>query len=178
MTGISLLLIALAANPASSHVAPVLWSDNYTEALKQTQETDKPLLVVIHDPQHAKSRSKYATDKPDATQAELLKHYELCRIDGTSEHGKKVVDAFQVESMPFMAVIDKSGTSVLCQYTGQLELEEWVEKLVAHKDGEIPAASVAAESVSTTNSNAGVSSSRSYWSRGRRGTSASSSCYT
>jgi thioredoxin-related protein len=172
MPSIPLLLILLAATPAPSHPAPTVWSDNYTDALKATQETDKPLLVVIHDPANRKSCSQHATDRPDKTQAELLKNYELCRIDGTTEHGKQVAEAFRVESFPFMAVIDKSGSSVLCQYTGQLDVEQWVEKLVAHKNGETPAASVANTTLSSSNS------SRTYQSRGRRGRSSSSSCYT
>lgn len=177
MTGIPLLLAFVAAAPAANNLAPTTWSENYTKALERTQETEKPLLVVIHDPADAKSRSKHATDKPDATQAQLLKHYELCRIDGTTEYGKKVADAFQVESLPFMAVIDKTGTSVLCRHAGSLEVDQWVEKLVAHKDGEIPATRTAA-ATSTSNSNAQASRGRSYRSRGRRSTSSSSSCYT
>jgi hypothetical protein len=178
MTGISLLLVALATNPASGPATPTPWGSNYTQALKRTQESDKPLLVVIHDPRKAETRSNYATDKPDATQAELLKHYELCRVDGTSEHGKKVASAFDVDQLPFMAVIDKSGTGVLCRHSGHLETEQWVEKLVAYKEGEVPAAQAPA-ATSSRNSNAGVAgNNRSSRSRGRRTISSSSSCYT
>lgn len=180
MTGIPLLLVVLTATPAPSTPALAVWSANYTDALKQTQDTDKPLLVVIHDPANPKSRSQHATDKPDETQAELLKHYELCRIDATTVHGKRVAEAFKVESFPFMAVIDKSGTGVLCQYTGQMEVEQWVEKLVAYKADEKPAARVA---VATTSSNnvsrsSSSSSSKNLQLRRRRSSSITGACYT
>ena len=137
MTGTCLLVMVLSAAPAANNAATLAWSDNYTDALKKTQDTDKPLLVVLHDPSQPELCAEYATDRPESAHAELLQGYELCRVDVTTEHGQKVAKAFKVDQFPFMAVIDKSGSGILHRHAGPLKPEQWMEKLEAFQDGEL-----------------------------------------
>jgi hypothetical protein len=169
MKCIVLATIILAAVSDSQDQKPVHWTPNYTDALNQTQETVKPLLVVIDDPSDPERRSEQATTKPDKAQAELLGSYDLCRVDAATEHGKQVADAFGARQLPFMAIIDKTGASVLYQNSGKMDTAEWDERLEAYKGGEIPVAQTAG---STKVASKQVSTSRS-----RRST-VQSTCYT
>ena len=169
MKSVALVVIILAAVSNSQDKKSVRWTPNYTEALNQTHDTSKPLLVVIDNPSEPELRAEHASTKPGKKQAELLGSYELCRVDITTEHGKQVADAFGVQKFPFMAIIDKTGSGVLYQNSGKMDTAEWDEKLAEYKDGEMPG--------THTVSNTKVASKRTSTSRSRRGT-VQSACYT
>jgi hypothetical protein len=163
-----ILLVVFSAEPAAHAAAPLAWKDNYTQALEETKNTDKPLLVVVHDPTDPELLARHATDRPDATQTELLKRYELCRVDVSTEHGQRVAEAFSIEQLPFLAVIDKTGSGVLHQHSGQLKPEDWVEKLVTYREGNLPA----------TRTGGTTSGSRTTYARPRRSSYNPATCYT
>jgi hypothetical protein len=170
MKGISLALLTLAAVSGGQNTTSVNWMANYTEALNQTQESEKPLLVVIDNPSDPTLCAEHAGQKPDKTQAELLGSYELCRVDVTTEHGKQVAEAFGVAEFPFMAIIDKTGSGVLFQSAGKMDTVEWVENLAAYRDGEIPGGQAVG--------NGRAASGQTSTTRSRRTKTARSACYT
>lgn len=142
MHGICVLMVAVALSVEKAPPAPLKWHGNYTEALKVTKASSKPLLVVVDDPAKPQSRSRFVQGQPDKVQAELLRNYELCHVDARTEHGKRVVRAFDVSEFPFTAVIDKSGAGILYQKSGPLTNDEWKAQLETYKDGHMPGRSV------------------------------------
>ena len=168
MKGIALAVAIMAAVSDGQDAKSVRWTSNYTEALNQTQDSTKPLLVVIDNPSEPELRADHARKKPSEKQAELLDSYELCRVDITTEHGKQVAEAFGVQQFPFMAIIDKTGAGVLYQNSGKMDTDEWGAKLAAYKAGEMPG--------TRTVSNTKVASKRTSTSRSR--STVQSACYT
>ncbi len=69
-------------------------------------------------------------------QSELLGAYQRCRIDVSTEYGKKIAKIFGAEEFPFTVIIDKTGSAVLCKKTGQLTEEQWRVTLETYQKGE------------------------------------------
>src|ERR687892_389208 len=92
------LLLALAAAPN-----PPQWMNDYGAALRQARAEARPLLVVLEAPAvetNVSTPVSYA-----ATEAELLGHYKLCRIDVRTPYGKSVAAAFKATAFPHTAII-------------------------------------------------------------------------
>ena len=54
----------------------------------------------------------------------------------STAYGKKVADAFKAKEFPFAAIIDKTGSVVLCKKAGKVSDEEWQETLATYQTGE------------------------------------------
>ncbi len=149
----SFAIVALSALLAASSPA-VKWEGDYGKALKQTRsEEARPLLVVLDKP--SAEAGKLDTQLLDgttasATRLSLLMKYELCHIDVTTEYGQQVAKAFKAEAFPYVAVIDKSGSSVLHQQTGTMSGDSWDALLAEHQSGAKPVSHTVAKPVSTT----------------------------
>ena len=74
----------------------------------------------------------------DGEQAELLKSYRLCRVDVSTEYGKKVAEAFGATQFPHTAIIDKTGASVLFKKSGQIAGDQWQSTLTKFEKGVQP----------------------------------------
>lgn len=125
----------LASSSIAATEAPSQWQSDYGKALAATRADNRPLLVVLEnpgDPNAAVESNQMATEGP---QAELLSAYQLCRIDVTTDYGKKVAKAFGAEQFPFTAIIDETGSYVLHKQMGQLTDTEWQETLGSYKRG-------------------------------------------
>jgi hypothetical protein len=96
------------------------------------------LLVVLDKPGNTDARIAPELLAPGegSQQTELLKSYELCHVDVSTEYGQKVADAFKAKSFPYVAVIDKTASVIIYQKAGQPGTEEWNRMLAAHKSGE------------------------------------------
>ena len=57
-------------------------------------------------------------------------------MDVTTEYGQKVAKAFNAKSFPHVAIIDKTGSSVIFSKTGKIEATEWEKALTLHRNGE------------------------------------------
>jgi len=82
MKRLSLVLIAAAVvvvgtDNARCESASIQWMSNYTKAISQTQESGKPLLVVVDDPSNAQLALQQTSEK--LTPAES----KFCRIEGS-----------------------------------------------------------------------------------------------
>jgi hypothetical protein len=130
----------LAASPQ-----PSTWEASYGKALEASRADNSPLLVVLDNPNSEEARIEPALlgdATPAGKQAELLRPYRLCHVDVSTEYGQKVAKAFQAKSFPHVAIIDKTGSSVIFSKTGKIEAAEWEKALTVHRNGERPVRTV------------------------------------
>lgn len=131
----SLAVSSLAVTPTK-----VNWQADYGKALAATRSDQRPLLVVIDNPADPQAALAPKLLAADGEQAELLKSYRVCRVDASTEYGKKVAEAFGAKQFPHTAIIDKTGTTVLFKKPGQIGGDEWQAALAKYQKGEQPAA--------------------------------------
>ena len=123
----------LAAAPQSPK-----WETSYGKALEETRESESPLLVVLDNPESREALDPELLSDGELAgeEAELLESYKLCHVDVTTKYGKKVAKAFRAKSFPHIAIIDKTGSTVIFRKTGQVDSAEWQRILKRHKSGE------------------------------------------
>lgn len=117
------------------------WESSYGKALEATRAGQDPLLVVLDDPNNDSVRIEPALlSEGDASgeNSKLLHPYRLCHVDVTTEYGKKVAQAFHAKSFPHVAIIDKTGSVVIFEKSGQISKEQWKQALASHQSGERP----------------------------------------
>jgi hypothetical protein len=123
----------LVANPQ-----PRVWQTSYGKALEATKSANSPLLVVLDKPNSDTQRIAPELLGKTGTQAQsqLLQPYTLCHVDVTTDYGKKVASAFRATSFPHVAIIDKTGSTVIYRATGDIDAALWQQVLTRHKNGE------------------------------------------
>jgi hypothetical protein len=114
------------------------WLSDYGVALKRTKELGKPLLIVIDQPDSAAARIEQVSHSRESEQANLLRHYVLCRVDASTRYGQAVAKAFGTGSLPYTAIIDKRAEHILFAKAGQFSSEEWSRTLTSHWQGVQP----------------------------------------
>ncbi len=112
------------------------WQSDYGKALKASRADARPLLIVLDDPSDPQAAAAEDQLAAEGEQEELLSAYECCHVDVSTKYGKKVADAFKAEKFPFAAIIDKTGSFVLCKKTGKVSDAEWQETLATYQNGE------------------------------------------
>jgi hypothetical protein len=119
-------------------VQPPEWEASYGKALEATRSEARPLLVVIDKPGGAESRvaPELLAPSESSKETELLKSYELCHVDASTEYGQKVAEAFKAKVFPYVAVIDKTGSVILYSKAGKTGSDEWSRMLATHKSGD------------------------------------------
>jgi len=131
--------LAVATVAASSFAvtpAKVKWQADYGKALAATRSDQRPLLVVLDNPADAKTTFDAKLLSPEGASSKLLKSYRLCRVDVSTEYGKKVAQAFGASQFPHTAIIDKTGATVLFKKPGQIAGDEWQSTLAKFEKGE------------------------------------------
>jgi hypothetical protein len=133
MATASLAVGLLVASPQ-----PREWQTSYGKALEATKSASSPLLVVLDKPNSDKDRiaPELLGEESVGTQSQLLQSYTLCHVDVTTDYGKKVANAFRATSFPHVAIIDKTGSTVLYRTTGKIDAAHWQQVLTQHKSGE------------------------------------------
>lgn len=127
----------LAASAAiSSGPGAPQWESDYGKALAASRQEDRPLLVVLDVPGRPESALEAAQLETTGEQGKLLGAYELCHVDASTKHGKKVAEAFKATEFPFTAIIDRTGSWVLTKKTGPISTAEWLDTLAKYKTGE------------------------------------------
>jgi hypothetical protein len=125
----------LAASPQRS-----TWEASYGKALEASRADNSPLLVVLDKPNSEEARVEPALlggENPSEKHSELLRPYRLCHVDVTTDYGQKVAKAFHAKSFPHVAIIDKTGSSVIFRKSGKIEAAEWEQALKHHRNGEV-----------------------------------------
>jgi hypothetical protein len=123
---------------------PLEWEQSYGKALEATRAGQDPLLVVLDKPRTEDARIEpelISEDETSGSEFKLLQPYRLCRVDVSTDYGKRVAKAFHAKTFPHVAIIDKTGSVVLYHKSGKIKANEWQQVLTRHKSGERPAVS-------------------------------------
>lgn len=123
----------LAATPQ-----PPQWEPSYGKALKATRAGESPLLVVLDKPRTEEARIEpelLSEESVSGKEFELLRPYQLCHVDVSTDYGQEVAKAFRAESFPYVAIIDKTGSVVIFRTSGKIDAQEWEQALTVHKNG-------------------------------------------
>lgn len=134
MTVIAISTWGVSADSVSTNT--VDWQSDYGKALEASRTDARPLLIVLDNPSDPQAAAAEDQLVAKGEQEELLSAYECCHVDVSTDYGKKVADAFHAEEFPFAAIIDKTGSVVLCKKTGKVSDEEWQETLATYQNGE------------------------------------------
>lgn len=132
----SLAMAVIAISTLGVSADSVDWQSDYGKALEASRTGARPLLIVLDDPSDPAAAAEEDQLVAEGEQEELLGAYECCHVDVSTEYGKKVADAFKAKEFPFAAIIDKTGSVVLCKKTGKVSDEEWQETLATYQSGE------------------------------------------
>jgi hypothetical protein len=131
--------VTLAVGLLASTPQPQAWEPSYGKALKATRATASPLLVVLDKPNSDDARVEpelLDNGAANGRQSELLRPYQLCHVDVTTDYGQKVAKAFRARRFPHIAIIDRTGASVIFRRTGKIDHVQWEQALTQHKNGE------------------------------------------
>ena len=131
-----LAMTVIAFSTLGVSVDSVEWQSDYGQALEASRAEARPLLIVLDNPSDPQAAAEEEQLTAEGEQVELLNAYECCHVDVSTEYGKKVADAFKAEEFPFAAIIDKTGSVVLCKKTGKVSDEEWQATLATYQNGE------------------------------------------
>lgn len=131
-----LAVAALAASSFAVTPAKVKWQADYGKALAATRNDERPLLVVIDNPADPQASVEAELLSTDGEQGKLLKPYRLCRVDVSTDYGKKVAEAFGATEFPHTTIIDKTGRVVLFKKPGKIAGDQWKTTLSKFETGE------------------------------------------
>ena len=106
------------------------WLDDYGTALQVARLAQRPLLVVIENPNVAEQR----LDEIDEF-GELLNNYELCRVDVTTSYGQKVAASYGATTFPYTAITDGTCRSIVYRGAGKFSPEIWERTLSVYSEG-------------------------------------------
>jgi hypothetical protein len=129
----------LAVSLLTSTPQPLDWQNDYGKALAATRSGEQPLLVVLDKPTSTDNRldpSLLGSGTIQGQDFELLRPYHLCHVDASTEYGQEVAKAFKVDSFPYVAIIDKTGSVVIFSKAGQIASDEWQQALKTYQTGE------------------------------------------
>jgi hypothetical protein len=115
------------------------WEASYAKALKATRDENSPLLVVLDEPNsdNARLQPELLGQQDESTRGiKLLRPYRLCHIDVSTKYGRRVAKAFRAKRFPHVAIIDRTGSTVIFRKTGKIQPKEWEQILETHKSGD------------------------------------------
>lgn len=130
----------IAASTLAATPGKVQWQADYGKALEATKSDQRPLLVVLDVPSNPQSSVEAPLLSTDGEQGELLAKYELCRVDASTDYGKKVAEAFHATQFPHTAIIDKTGKTMIFQKPGKIAADQWKTTLASYQAGMAPTA--------------------------------------
>jgi len=135
----SLAIAILSVGLLAGSPQPPQWEASYGKALKATRDEKSPLLVVLDKPDSDEARlgpELLGEDAVRGGETKLLRPYRLCHVDVTTKYGRRVARAFRARRFPHVAIIDKTGSTVIFHKSGKIEASEWEQILEQHKSGD------------------------------------------
>lgn len=114
---------------AAGAPAELEWSAHYANAKAEAAAKQRPLLVVLEDSSNPAGQFKADELATQGQQVELLKKYELCRMDVNTAYGKKVAEAFNATEFPLTVVTDRTANFITYRADGALDTEQWQSML-------------------------------------------------
>ena len=131
-----LAFLCVAVAPIAATAQQPIWTADYALGLAVCRAAEKPLLIVLEEPEQPSFKIQSASLITKETNHQLLANYTLCRVDVTTPYGQSVAKCFKVEKFPFTAIIDKRGSHILYKKTGVFLEKDWLNTLVEYKSGE------------------------------------------
>lgn len=129
------LLVSAALGAAPSDAQ---WNNDYGQALEAARASNKPLLVVLHNPSEPKQAVQQVAFSDDSEQAALLKNYELCQVDVGTPAGEAVAQAFGAKSYPYTVITNKTAKKVIFRKAGAFSDGQWSTTLADYRQGVAP----------------------------------------
>lgn len=111
------------------------WHSDYGKALAEAKQDGRPLLVVIEKSDTPAKKFDETKLSKAAGAKIVLANYKLCRVDASTDYGKKVADAFKATEFPHASIIDKTGKVQLFKKSGDMQPAQWNETLDKHRNG-------------------------------------------
>ena len=124
----SLAIAILSVGLLAEAPKPPQWEASYGKALQASRDAKSPLLVVLDEPNSEEARLEpelLGQEDVNRGDVKLLRRYRLCHVDVTTKYGRRVARAFRAKRFPHVAIIDKTGSTVIFRKTGQIEPKEW-----------------------------------------------------
>lgn len=132
VVGIMVLMAPPMAEPA---IGPT-WHSDYGVALTETRQQRRPLLVVLEDRSNAEQQLEQVAFDSQWSATNDLKNYTLCRIDVSTDYGKRVAKAFRATQFPLTVIIDNRAQTILYSRAGQLSPTTWQAALQRNRSGQ------------------------------------------
>ncbi|MEM7316040.1 MAG: thioredoxin family protein [Planctomycetota bacterium] len=101
------------------------WTNDYAKALDSARKAKRPMVVVLEDPRYSKLRA----DSLIGVKRDLLRQFEVCRVDATSNYGNKVAKLYGATQLPYAVVTDGECKNILFRGAGQFSSDVWNETL-------------------------------------------------
>ena len=129
------------------------WQADYGKALEETRGGEQPLLVVLDQPDAEQARLEpelLGEGETAHADLDLLRPYNLCHVDISTDYGKKVAKAFKAEDFPYTAIIDKTGSVIIYAKAGKMASDEWQDVLKKFREGDRQSAIAASQPTERT----------------------------
>ena len=119
------------ADLSAQEPAALEWSEHYANAKQQAEKQHRPLLVVVEDKSSPGGQLELEKLASGPEQVDLLKQYELCRMDVNTPYGKRVAAAFGANKFPMTVITDKSAKFVTFRADGSIQADAWKQALAS-----------------------------------------------
>lgn len=119
-------LSAVVVHGESTEIREISWNTHYGVAKRSAEQTQRPLLVVIENPDN--TDTKIDESKLDSKSREELRRqkFEIVRVDATTKYGELVAKAFGVERFPYTAVTDNGSKKIVFRKSGPMSKSDWM----------------------------------------------------
>lgn len=99
------------------------WTTNqYGDALEAARESERPMLVLLENPG---DKDNKFTDIWDEKLSPLLDKFVVCRVDVSTDYGKKVAEVYDATSTPYSVITDKTCRRIVFRGLGEFPAESW-----------------------------------------------------
>lgn len=109
----------------------VAWESHYGKAVDVARQQSKPLVVVLENSANPQQAFNEDALRQAAQNAEKLQNYELCRVDVSTDYGRKVAQAFGATTFPYTAVSDTATKFLTFRKAGPMSSAEWSRALAS-----------------------------------------------
>lgn len=134
---VPVMVLMVAGVTGNGSESDLEWATHYGQARKSAQQVQRPLLIVLEDPEKPTAKFNDGKLASGEGQKELLENFTLCRVDVSTPYGKKVKEAFRADKLPYTAITDKSAQYITFRGGGAMKPSDWTAALSKHKEGEI-----------------------------------------
>jgi hypothetical protein len=131
----SILLVALTGVAPSAEGSKVLtWRGDYAAAAKVAAQEQRPLLVILAPGQGAYDRMGRDGGLSTEARTLLADQYVCVHIDTTTEKGRQLAQAFELEDEMGIYISDRTGDKLAFYHEGDLANADLVRYLERYSD--------------------------------------------